>query len=257
MITIEDLQISYGERIVSHVDHLQVADGEIVGIAGESGSGKSQAALAILGLSRSRGAKVTGSVKLDGKELLSLSQRQWRTVRGKKIGFIMQSPKSAWNPTFRIGSIFESTLRMHGVERSEIRKRAEKSLNEVVLEPEILNRYPHQVSGGQAQRLAIALVAALGSQVIIADEPTSALDVTVQSEVIELLKNLRERHGTSMIFISHDLAVIGELADQVLVMKSGKVIEHGPTKRILVHPSQDYTLQLLEAVPRIGKGRIQ
>ena len=168
---------------------------------------------------------------------------------------ILQSPRAALNPTISLGDLFGRTLKLHGVPRSERRRRMEQALAEVVLDAEILRRYPHEVSGGQAQRFAIALVAALRVDVLIADEPTSALDVTVQSEVIDVLRGLRERHGTAIIFISHDLAVIGELADQVMVMRAGAVVESGATAQILSAPAEQYTRDLLAAVPVIGGAR--
>lgn len=254
MITIRNLEVRYGSRLVAQLPELDIPAGMIAGIAGESGSGKSQTALAIMGLSRYSGARVSGSIRLDGTELTTMSQRQLRAVRGRRVAMIMQSPRAALNPTLRLGRLFSRTLRLHGVERSEIAARMRSALAEVVLGPEILDRYPHQVSGGQAQRFAIALVSALRADVVIADEPTSALDVTVQAEVIEVLRTLRDQHGTSMLFISHDLAVISELADTVTVMRRGAVVESGPTAQVLGRPRQDYTKALVAASPVIGRG---
>jgi ABC-type dipeptide/oligopeptide/nickel transport system ATPase component len=167
---------------------------------------------------------------------------------------IMQSPRAALNPTLRLGVLFARTLRLHRVGGTDVEGYMRAALDEVVLSPDILRRYPHQVSGGQAQRFAIALVSALRPAVIIADEPTSALDVTVQAEVIEVLRDLRDRHGTALLFISHDLAVISELADSVMVMRQGEVVESGPAAAVLRTPSEEYTKALLAAVPTIGKG---
>ena len=253
MIQIRDLQIHYGSRLVAQLPELDVDAGMVAGIAGESGSGKSQTALAIMGLSKYSGARVTGSIRLDGHELTTMSQRRMRAIRGRRIAMIMQSPRAALNPTLTLGTLFARTLKLHGIGRSEIADRIRTSLAEVVLGTEILDRYPHQVSGGQAQRFAIALVSALRADVVIADEPTSALDVTVQAEVIEVLRRLRDLHGTSMLFISHDLAVISELADTVTVMRRGEVVESGPTSEVLVVPSHDYTKALLAAAPVIGR----
>ena len=252
MIEIRDLQIHYGSRLVAQLPELDLKAGMVAGIAGESGSGKSQTALAIMGLSKYSGARVSGSIRLDGQELTTMSQRRMRAIRGRRIAMILQSPRAALNPTLTLGTLFTRTLKLHGIRRSEIADRIRTSLAEVVLGTEILERYPHQVSGGQAQRFAIALVSALRADVIIADEPTSALDVTVQSEVIEVLRKLKDLHGTSMLFISHDLAVISELADTVTVMRSGEVVESGPTSEVLVVPKHDYTKALLAAAPVIG-----
>ena len=169
---------------------------------------------------------------------------------------IMQSPRGALNPTLKLGTLFGSTLKLHGIPRAERLPRMQAALGEVVLSPEILDRYPHQVSGGQAQRFSIALVLALQADVVIADEPTSALDVTVQAEVIEVLRGLRDRVGTTMLFISHDLAVISELADDVTIMRQGQVIESGPVADVLRNPHEEYTQELLAAVPKIGAGGV-
>ncbi len=251
---IRDLRVHYGDRLVAHIPQLDLPSGRVVGIAGESGSGKSQTALAVMGLSRYAGARVTGSITLDGLERTTLPAARWRTIRGSRIAMIMQSPRAALNPTLTLGSLFSRTLRLHDVPKAEVPSRMQEALDEVVLSPDILDRYPHQVSGGQAQRFAIALVSALRAEVVIADEPTSALDVTVQSEVIDVLRGLRDRHGTSILFISHDLAVISELADEVTIMRGGEVVESGSTDVILGSPQQDYTRALLAAVPVIGRG---
>jgi ABC-type glutathione transport system ATPase component len=254
ILQVRDLRVSYGHQSVAHVPELYLEPGQVLGIAGESGSGKSQTALALMGLTRYAGGVVTGSILLDGQELTGLTAKQWRQVRGRRIGMILQSPRAALNPTITLGDLFTRTLRLHGVPRARRRGRMAEALAEVVLDPEVLGRYPHEVSGGQAQRFAIALVAALRVDVLIADEPTSALDVTVQAEVIEVLRALRERHGTAIVFISHDLAVIGELADTVMVMRNGSVVEQGPAGVVLTEPSEPYTRDLLAAVPVIGGG---
>jgi ABC-type glutathione transport system ATPase component len=211
-------------------------------------------ALAILGLARMAGARVTGSIRLDGRELLELPDRELRHVRGRRIAMIMQSPRAALNPTLRLGQLFERTLRLHGVARNELRGRTIDGMESVRLDPALLDRYPHQVSGGQAQRFAIALALALHADVLLADEPTSALDVTVQSEVVGLLRRVRDERGTAVLFISHDLAVIGELADRVMVMRAGEVVELGPTRELLLAPRAAYTRELIAAVPRIASG---
>ncbi|MSW42483.1 MAG: ATP-binding cassette domain-containing protein, partial [Actinobacteria bacterium] len=202
MISVRDLRVCYGGTTVAHVPEFDLAAGQVLGIAGESGSGKSQTALALMGLTRYAGGTVSGSIMLGGVELSTLSNKQWRSVRGRQIAMILQSPRASLNPTMTLGALFGRTLKLHGVPRAERRPRMEQALAEVMLDPQILSRYPHQVSGGQAQRCAIALVGALRVDVLIADEPTSALDVTVQSEVIDVLRSLRERHGTAIVFIS-------------------------------------------------------
>ena len=164
---------------------------------------------------------------------------------------IMQSPRASLNPTLRLGDLLERTLRLHGVARAAVAARGRDAMQGVLLDPALLRRYPHEVSGGQAQRFAIALVLALGAEVVIADEPTSALDVTVQAEIVDVLRRLRER-GAAQIFISHDLAVISQLADRVLVMRAGEVVEAGLAAHVLTAPAEAYTRELVAAVPRIG-----
>jgi peptide/nickel transport system ATP-binding protein len=254
VIAIRELEVAFGPRIVAHIPELEIGRGEIVGLAGESGSGKSMTALAIFGLARFAGARVRGSVALDGRELLDLPDRELRHVRGRRIAMIMQSPRAALNPTLRLGQLFERTLHLHGVPRSESRARMADGMQSVLLDPGLLERYPHQLSGGQAQRFAIALALALHADVLLADEPTSALDVTVQAEVVALLRRVRDERGTAMLFISHDLAVIGELADRIVVMRRGEVVEQGPTREVLLAPAAEYTRELLAAVPRIESG---
>jgi ABC-type glutathione transport system ATPase component len=254
VIVIRDLEVAFGPRVVAQIPELALARGEIVGVAGESGSGKSMTALAILGLAHFAGARVSGSIALDGRELVGLPEREMRKVRGRRIAMIMQSPRASLNPTLRLGQLFERTLRLHEVPRNDLRARTVEGMRSVLLDPALLARYPHQISGGQAQRFAIALALALHADVLLADEPTSALDVTVQAEVLGLLRQVREERGTAIVFISHDLAVIGELADRVMVMRRGEIVEAGSVRDVLLAPTADYTRELVAAVPRIRSG---
>ncbi|HZQ15601.1 MAG TPA: ABC transporter ATP-binding protein [Gaiellaceae bacterium] len=254
-LALRELRIAFGGRVVVDIDAFGVDEQEIVGLVGESGSGKSMTALAVLGLAGAAGASLSGSITLDGRELVGLDERQLRDVRGRRIAAIFQSPLSSFSPVFRVGDVFVRALRLHGVPRGEATARAEHALREVLLEPDLLRRYPHQLSGGQAQRIAIALAVALRSEVLLADEPTSALDVTVQAEIIELLRMLRERERMSVLFISHDLAVVAQLCDRVAVMRAGRIVESGATRDVLRQPAEAYTRELLAAVPRIGAGR--
>jgi peptide/nickel transport system ATP-binding protein len=255
VIAIRDLEVSFGERVVARVPSLDLGRGEVVGLAGESGSGKSMTALAILGLAGQAGACVRGSIALEGRELLGLPERELRRIRGRRIAMVMQSPRGALSPTSRLGTLFDRTLAAHGVEKADRRQRAQAAMAEVRLDEELLARYPHQISGGQAQRFAIALALALRADVLLADEPTSALDVTVQAEVVELLRRVRDEHGTAVLFISHDLAVIGELAQRLVIMRSGDVVESGPARKVLATPEAEYTRELVGAVPVIGRDR--
>ena len=250
-LQIRDLRVLFGDHVAASVAALDVGVGEIVGLAGESGSGKSMTIQAVLGLAGTAGATVTGSIKLDGTELTGMSPAALRAVRGRRIAAIFQSPASAFNPVFRVGVIVTRALRLHGLSAAEARDRATAAMRSVLLPPELLSRYPAQLSGGQLQRVAIALAIALRAEVLLADEPTSALDVTVQAEVLELLRELRDTRGMAILFVSHDLAVIAELCDRVAIMRSGQVIEQGRTQEVIAAPQQDYTRELLAAVPRL------
>jgi ABC-type glutathione transport system ATPase component len=254
-LELRDLEIRFGERRVVELDSFDLGAAEIVGLVGESGSGKSITALAVLGLAEGAGARVGGSIKLDGRELVGAPAPQLRQIRGSRIAMIFQHPVSAFNPVFRVGDVFLRTLRLHGASRADAIERARTALAEVLLPYELLNRYPHQLSGGQAQRVAIALAVALRAEVLIADEATSALDVTVQAEIVDLLARLRELEGMAILFISHDLAVVGQLCDRVAVMRDGRIVESGETAEALHSPKDPYTRELIAAVPRIAAGR--
>ncbi|MGH2765241.1 MAG: ABC transporter ATP-binding protein [Actinomycetota bacterium] len=248
-----DVQVRFGDRPVVELERLDLRDAEILGLAGESGSGKSMTALATLGLVEALGGRVEGSIRLDGGELVGLPERRLREVRGSRVAMIFQSPVASLNPLFRVGDMFVAALRRHGVpSRRAARAQAAASLREVLLSPGLLDRHPHELSGGQAQRMAIAMALGLHSDVLLADEPTSALDVTVQAEILEIIRRLRAERGMSVLFISHDLAVIAELCDRVAVMWRGRIIEEGPTPRVLGEPRHDYTRELVAAVPKVG-----
>ena len=251
-LAIRDLDVRFGDRQVVGIDELSIGPGEIVGLAGESGSGKSMTTLAVLGLAHTVGATVRGSITLDGTELTSLSQGDLREVRGRRIAAIFQSPSMSFNPVFRVGRVMHGALRLHGMSKSDATQAAEAAMRQVLLSPSLLDRYPLQLSGGQLQRVAIAIALALHAEVLLADEPTSALDVTVQAEVLELIRELREREGMSVLFISHDLAVVAELCDRVAIMRNGRIVEQGPASTVLSAPKDSYTADLLAAVPRIG-----
>jgi peptide/nickel transport system ATP-binding protein len=250
-LAIRDLDVRFGDRQVVDIGELSLDDAEIVGLAGESGSGKSMTTLAVLGLAHTVGATVRGSITLDGTELTGLSQQRLREVRGRRIAAIFQSPSMAFSPVFRVGSVVHRALRLHGMTKSEAAEAASRAMRQVLLSPDLLDRYPAHLSGGQLQRVAIAIALALRAEVLLADEPTSALDVTVQAEVLALIRDLRERDGMSVLFISHDLAVVAELCDRVAIMRGGRIVEQGPAATVLAAPKDGYTADLLAAVPRI------
>ena len=250
-LQIRELRVRFGQQLAASAAALDVDAGEIVGLAGESGSGKSMTIQAVLGLAGTAGATVTGSIKLDGVELTGMSAAELRAIRGRRIAAIFQSPGLAFNPVFRVGAIVTRALRQHGLSAAEARDRAAAAMRSVLLPPELLHRYPAQLSGGQLQRVAIALALALRADVLLADEPTSALDVTVQAEVLEVLRELRDSRGMAILFVSHDLAVIAELCDRVAVMRAGEVVEQGVTREVIAAPRHEYTRELLAAVPKL------
>jgi ABC-type glutathione transport system ATPase component len=254
-LSLRDLRIRFGSREVVSIEALDLWPGEILGLAGESGSGKSITALSVLGLAGTLGAQVEGSIRLDGRELVNLPEEEWRSIRGRRIAMIFQSPVSSFHPLMRVGALFERTLRLHGVaSKVEARRIAARATEAVLLPEDLLDRYPHQLSGGQAQRMAIAMALALRSDVLLADEPTSALDVTVQAGILELIRGLRREHGMAVLFISHDLAVLAELCDRVAVMREGRIVEEGPATELLSRPRHPYTRALVGAVPRLHAG---
>ncbi|TDE57376.1 ABC transporter ATP-binding protein [Nonomuraea mesophila] len=250
MIEVRDLEVRYAGRPVARVPELDVGAGECVAIVGESGSGKSTTLLSLLGLTEN--ADVSGHVRVCGVDVLTASPRRLREIRGARAALVMQSPQSALSPATRLGVLMRRALRLHGVGSGEGERLDEimaESVAAVLLDRAILRRYPHEISGGQAQRFAIALAIALGAEVILADEPTSALDVTVQAEVVGVLSRLREERDLALLLVSHDLALVSTIADRVLVMKEGEVVESGPAARVLTEPSHPYTRELLEALP--------
>ena len=250
-IEITGLDVRFGTQRVVGIDELGLGEAEILGLAGESGSGKSMTTLAVLGLAHTVGATVSGSIRLDGAELTTMRPRAMREVRGSRVAAIFQSPTSAFSPVFRVCSVVRRALAVHGLSRQDAADRAAEAMRAVFLSPDLLHRYPSQLSGGQLQRVAIGLALALRAEVLLADEPTSALDVTVQAEVLELLRELRDNRGMSILFISHDLAVVAELCDRVAVMRGGEIVEQGPASQVVSAPQDAYTAELLASVPKI------
>jgi peptide/nickel transport system ATP-binding protein len=233
-----------------------VKAGEVLAIVGESGSGKSSSSMALLGLTPPNG-RVSGSVKLRGTELIGISPGALRKVRGKDIAVIFQEPMTALNPVYTIGFQIVETLRTHfDTSPAAAKERAIELLSMVEMPvPEItFNKYPHQLSGGQRQRAMIAMAVSCDPQLLIADEPTTALDVTVQAEILDLMRNLRHRLNSAIILITHDMGVVADLADKVIVMKDGLIVEAGKVQDIYSRPQHPYTQQLLAAVPHLGTG---
>ncbi|MCU1420804.1 MAG: transporter ATP-binding protein [Microbacteriaceae bacterium] len=233
-----------------------VKPGEVLAIVGESGSGKSSSSMALLGLTPPNG-RVSGSVKLDGKQLIGISPAALRNVRGKDIAVIFQEPMTALNPVYTIGFQIVETLRLHlDLSPAAAKARAIELLAMVEMPtPDIsFNKYPHQLSGGQRQRAMIAMAISCDPQLLIADEPTTALDVTVQAEILDLLRNLRYRLNSAIVLITHDMGVVADLADKVIVMKDGVIVESDTVETIFNSPKHPYTQELLAAVPHLGTG---
>jgi len=253
VLEVRDLSVSVGStRAVSGVS-FDIPVGRRVGLIGESGSGKTLTALSIMGL-LADGLTADGSVRHDDRELLELSEAELCEIRGDRITMVFQEPMTALNPVMRIGDQVGEVLRIHRrVSRAEARKRSVDLLRQVRLpDPESRMRaYPHQLSGGQRQRVVIALALACDPALIIADEPTTALDVTVQAQILVLLRYLVVDHNSSLLLITHDLAVVANVCEDVLVMYGGRIIETGPTHEVFERPRHPYTAGLLAAVPEI------
>jgi len=231
-----------------------IKPGEVLAIVGESGSGKSSSSMALLGLLPPN-ARVNGSIKLTGRELTTLSPSKLRQIRGKEVAVIFQEPMTALNPVYTIGFQIVESLRLHEeMGPADAKKRAIELLGMVELPdpPVAFDKYPHQLSGGQRQRAMIAMSISCDPLLLIADEPTTALDVTVQAEILELMRNLRSRLNSAIILITHDLGVVADLADHIIVMKDGLIVERGSIEDIYYRPQHPYTKQLLAAVPHLG-----
>jgi peptide/nickel transport system ATP-binding protein len=261
LLEIRDLRIEFPglERTVKAVRgaDLDLAKGEVMGLVGESGSGKSMTALACLGLVPPPG-RVSGSVRLDGREVVGASEAENERLRGGVAAMIFQNPGKALNPFFTLGrQLTDAIARVRRISRAEAAKAALTALTEVrIADPAVaLHKYPHQVSGGQLQRVMIAMALACAPKLVIADEPTTALDVTIQAQVIVLLRDLAREHGLTVLFITHDLGVVGSLCDRLAVMYAGRVVESGPVDALFARPAHPYTASLLRAVPMLGRGR--
>ncbi|WP_409185573.1 dipeptide ABC transporter ATP-binding protein [Amycolatopsis sp. VS8301801F10] len=257
VLDIRDLRVSYSDGATA-VDglSLSVAPGEIVAVVGESGSGKSTAALAVLGLLPGS-ARVAGSIELAGQNVLDLRGEDLRKLRGPGAGMVFQEPMTALNPLRTIGFQLAEAIRNHDPEKLRHRRyydRCAELLDRVgVPEPAArLKQYPHELSGGLRQRVMIAIALAAGPKLIIADEPTTALDVTVQQQILDLLRDIRDREGTATLLITHNMGVVADVADRVAVLRNGKLVEEAPAAELFEAPKAEYTRELLAAVPQLG-----
>ena len=231
-----------------------VDQGEILAIVGESGSGKSVTSLSIMGLLAEPGHVAGGSLEFEGKDLATLSEKQYRELRGNDMAMIFQEPMTSLNPVYRVGNQIVEAIRTHEkVSKAEAKDRAVDLLRKVgIPSPEArINDYPHQMSGGMRQRVMIAMALACKPKLLIADEPTTALDVTIQAQILDLLRRLRDDTGMAVLLITHDLGVVSETADRVVVMYCGQVVEEAEVRTLFDHPMHPYTLGLLKSIPRL------
>lgn len=261
MLQVDRLSIHFADReevqeVVRGIS-FSVQDGEIVGIVGESGSGKTMTALTIAGLFKEHAVLDAGTIRLDGTDLLKLTEREMRQVQGNRIGMIFQEPMTALNPTMKIGRQVEEVLRLHTDLDSRARKAAViRALEEVELDEaeKLLFKYPHELSGGMRQRVMIAAAMICRPSLLIADEPTTALDAATQESILKLLKKLNDKYGMSILLISHNLRVVKELCTRVFVMKDGEILEEGETEVVFQNPKTEYTKALIAAIPaRVGE----
>ena len=262
MLEIRDLHVKFHSRdreAVAGVS-LTIHDGEILGLVGESGSGKSVTAMSVAGLLPRSRCDYSGEILLDGRELLHIPRSELRKIQGREIGVVFQEPMSAMDPLMKIGPQVEEVLSIHqNLPRAERKRLALEALEAVELpDPEgVCGKYPHQLSGGMLQRAMIAAAIVIRPKLLLLDEPTTALDVTIQAQILELLKKLNAESGISMLFISHNLNVVRKLCGQVAVMQRGVLVEEGETDAVFHHPRHPYTQRLIAAIPtRRGREEI-
>ena len=261
LVTINNMSVDFGAvgsafRAVDGLD-LTMDQGEVVGIVGESGSGKSVSSLALMGLIPYPGRVTADRMQFDGSDLLTMPDRERRALTGREVAMIFQEPMTSLNPCFTVEFQIMEALKVHqGGGKAERRARTLELLNQVgIPDPESrLDAFPHQLSGGMSQRVMIAIAIACNPKLLIADEPTTALDVTIQAQILDLLLDLQSKRGMALILITHDLALVAEAAQRLVVMYAGQVVETGPVDDIFDHPRHPYTAALLEALPERSKG---
>lgn len=263
-LEVRDLELwfdnDYGRTKVLNKISFQIYRGETLGIVGESGCGKSMTSMCIMQLLNTPPAHIKGSIRFNGRELLGLHDRQMQAVRGNQISMIFQEPMTSLNPVFTIGNQMMETFMLHqGLSKKEAKKRAIEMLDMVhIPEPERrFHEYAYQLSGGMRQRVMIAMALACKPELLIADEPTTALDVTIQAQILDLMKKLQQEMGTAIAFITHDLGVVYEMCERVIVLYCGEVVEDAPAEEIFANPKHPYTRGLMATLPKFGvKGRL-
>ncbi len=254
LLSVKGLSTSFGSATVVDRVSFDLAAGEVLGIVGESGSGKSVTALSIMRLIAHPGRISTGSVHFEGEDLLAKSEAEMRKIRGARISMIFQEPMTSLNPVFTIGDQIMETLRQHqGMDRAAARRRAIELLKlvEIPSAERRVDEYPHQLSGGMRQRVMIAIALACSPKLLIADEPTTALDVTIQAQILDLLRQLQRELGMAVVLITHDLGVVAEFVQRVIVMYAGRVAETGPVGGLFRTPQHPYSEGLLQSVPQL------
>jgi peptide/nickel transport system ATP-binding protein len=264
LLEVRDLRVSFKTEsgVVHAVDGLSfsIALGEVLGIVGESGSGKTVSMLSVMRLIRDPNAIVEGEVLYRGRDLMRLSQKEMREVRGSEIAMIFQDPLTALTPVYTVGWQIEEQLHAHqSLTRRQAHARAAELMSEVGI-PNAAQRiddYPHQFSGGMRQRVMIAMALSCNPSLLIADEPTTALDVTIQAQILSLMKRLKREYGSSILLITHDMGVVSQLAERIIVMYAGSAVEEGPKSAVFRDPQHPYTWGLLNSIPRLGRPRVE
>jgi peptide/nickel transport system ATP-binding protein len=262
LLTVEDLKVSFAteEGVVRAVDgvSLELAPGEVLAVVGESGSGKSVTAMTLMGLTRSPNARFEGTAHYKGTELIGASEDELRRVRGAEIAMIFQDPMTSLNPVHRVGrQIIEQIQEHEGLPDQQARERTVELLERVGIPRarERVDNYPFEFSGGMRQRVMIALALSCNPSILIADEPTTALDVTIQAQILQRIRELREETGAAVILVTHDLGVVADIADRIAVMYSGRIVEHGTLDQIFYDPQHPYTWGLIGSITRVDKPR--
>lgn len=259
ILKVEELVIHYetDEEVVEAVNNIsfELKKGEVLGLVGETGAGKTTTALGIMGLLPDKvGHVIQGKIELDGENLFDKPEREMRKIRGKKISMIFQDPMTALNPVKTVGDQIAEVVLLHNrCSQAEALRRAQDMLAMVGIVPERYKDYPHQFSGGMKQRIVIAIALACEPELLIADEPTTALDVTIQAQILDMMRTLQREHNTSMILITHDLGVVAEMCDHCAVMYAGELVEYGTVEEVFDHPKHPYTKALYQSIPSLDK----
>ncbi|XID92678.1 ABC transporter ATP-binding protein [Paenibacillaceae bacterium WGS1546] len=262
LLEVRDLatEFSTDQKTLRVVDGISfdVEHGQTVGLVGESGSGKSITSFSVMGLIKKPGRIAGGSIRLEGQELTDRSPRQMRKIRGKEIAMIFQEPMTSLNPVITIGEQIAESIRIHeGLSKRDAMQRALEMVKKVgiPMAETRLKQYPHQLSGGMRQRIMIAIALSCNPKLLIADEPTTALDVTIQAQILELMKELKQETGMGVLLVTHDLGVVAEICDKVIVLYAGQIVESGPVTQVFLNPQHPYTEALLKSIPSSAGGR--